>query len=79
MTVKGVPLYTPYFASGGGRTNSAAEVWGTAHSHLQSVESKYDSQDSGFTGTVRYSKADMEEVIKNKREVKKNKRQEKKL
>ena len=64
MTVNGAPAYTPYFASSAGRTNSSADVWGGHYSHLVSVESKYDYQASGYQGTVRYSKADMEAVLK---------------
>ena len=64
MTVGGRPAYTPYFASSAGRTNSSADVWGGHYSHLVSVESKYDYQASGYQGTVRYSRADMEAVLK---------------
>lgn len=64
MTINGAPVYTPYFASSAGRTNSSADVWGGHYSHLVSVESKYDYQASGYQGTVRYSKADMEAVLK---------------
>jgi len=63
MTVNGRPVYTPYFASSAGYTNSATEVWGGSYSHLVPVESKYDYQASGYKGTVRYSKADMEDVL----------------
>lgn len=64
MTIGGSPVYTPYFASSAGRTNSAAEVWGSNYSHLQSVESKHDKKATGFTGTVRFSKDDMAQVIR---------------
>ncbi len=46
ITVGGKVVYTPYCAATAGRTNSSAEVWGGNLSHLQSVESIYDSEDT---------------------------------
>ena len=48
MTVGGRAVYTPYFASAAGRTNPAGQIWGTDHSHLQSVASAYDYMSSGY-------------------------------
>lgn len=45
ITVNGKPVYTPYCAATAGKTNSSADVWGGKLSHLQSVESIYDSED----------------------------------
>lgn len=45
ITINGKPVYTPYCAATAGRTNSAADVWSSPLSHLQSVESIYDSED----------------------------------
>ncbi|MBQ5783036.1 MAG: competence/damage-inducible protein A [Oscillospiraceae bacterium] len=64
MTTGSGPAYTPYHASSAGRTNSSAEVWGGHYPHLVSVESKYDSQSTGWQSTVLYSKEDMEAVLK---------------
>ena len=64
MTINGQAVYTPYFASSAGRTNSAAEVWGGHYSHLVSAESKYDYQASGYKGTVTYTKDQMAKAIK---------------
>lgn len=51
ITVNGKAVYTPYCASSAGKTNSSADVWGGSLSHLVSVESKYDSQDTKNWGT----------------------------
>lgn len=51
MTVGGKAVYTPYCASSAGKTNSSVDVWGGNLSHLVSVESKYDSQDTKNWGT----------------------------
>ena len=51
MTVGGKAVYTPYCASSAGKTNSSVDVWGGNLSHLVSVESKYDSQDTQNWGT----------------------------
>lgn len=51
MTVDGKAVYTPYCASSAGKTNSSVDVWGGNLSHLVSVESKYDSQDTKNWGT----------------------------
>lgn len=64
MTVNGSPAYTPYFASSAGRTNASTDVWGGYYSHLVSVESKYDYMADKYESIVRYSKADMEQVIR---------------
>ena len=53
ITVNGEPVYTPYCAATAGRTNSSAEVWGGMLSHLQSVESKYDSEDKKNWNTTK--------------------------
>lgn len=63
MTINGKAVYTPYFASSAGRTNSSAEVWGGHYSHLVSVESKYDHLANGYEGKVKISLDDMEEII----------------
>ena len=46
ITVDGQPAYTPYCAATAGRTNASEEVWGGKRSHLVSVESIYDSEDT---------------------------------
>ena len=51
ITVNGKAVYTPYCASSAGKTNSSADVWGGSLSHLVSVESRYDSQDTKNWGT----------------------------
>ena len=66
MTVGGRAVYTPYFASSAGRTNASVEVWGTSHSHLQSVESKYDSQASGFNGSYSFTKSEVIDIVEGK-------------
>jgi len=63
MTINGKAVYTPYFASSAGRTNSSAEVWGGHYSHLVSVESKYDHLANGYEGKVKISLDDMEDII----------------
>ena len=50
MTIGGRAVYTPYFASCAGYTNPAGQTWGTHHSHLVTVESKYDYLSSGYGG-----------------------------
>lgn len=58
MTVGGKAVYTPYCASSAGKTNSSVDVWGGNLSHLVSVESKYDSQDTknwGYRKTMSVS------------------------
>ena len=42
MTYNGKTIFSPYFASAAGRTNSSREVWGGTLAYLVSVESKYD-------------------------------------
>jgi len=42
MTYNGKTIFSPYFASAAGRTNSSREVWGGTLAYLTSVESKYD-------------------------------------
>lgn len=51
ITVNGKAVYTPYCAASAGKTNSSVDVWGGPLSHLVSVESKYDSQDTKNWGT----------------------------
>ncbi|MBR6518769.1 MAG: SpoIID/LytB domain-containing protein, partial [Oscillospiraceae bacterium] len=63
MTINGKAVYTPYFASSAGRTNSSAEVWGGHYSHLVSVESEYDHLANGYEGKVKISLEDMEKII----------------
>ena len=63
MTVGGRPVYTPYFASCAGSTNSAAHTWGTAHSHLQPVTSKYDYLSSGYEKVYTISAETMKSIL----------------
>ena len=63
MTVGGRAVYTPYCASAAGRTNPASQVWGTAHSHLVSVESKYDYLSSGYEKTYTIPAEEMKEIL----------------
>lgn len=63
MTVGGRPVYTPYFASCAGSTNSAAHTWGTAHSHLQAVPSKYDHLSSGYEKVYTISAETMKSIL----------------
>ena len=63
MTVGGRAVYTPYCASMAGRSNPASQVWGTAHSHLVSVESKYDYLSSGYEKTYTIPAEEMKEIL----------------
>jgi len=63
MTAGGRPVYTPYFASCAGSTNSAAHTWGTAHSHLQAVPSKYDHLSSGYEKVYTISAETMKSIL----------------
>lgn len=63
MTVGGRAVYTPYTASVAGRTNPASQVWGTAHSHLVSVESKYDCMTSGYEKVYTIPAQEMKEIL----------------
>ena len=63
MTVGGRAVYTPYCASMAGRSNPASQVWGTAHSHLVSVESKYDYLSSGYEKTYKIPAEEMKEIL----------------
>ncbi|MBR5520710.1 MAG: competence/damage-inducible protein A [Oscillospiraceae bacterium] len=63
MTVGGRAVYTPYTASVAGRTNPADQVWGTPHSHLQSVESKYDYMSSGYEKVYTISAEVMKSIL----------------
>ena len=63
MTVGGKAVYTPYFASCAGRTNPASQTWGTHHSHLVTVESKYDYMSSGYEKVYTISAETMKEIL----------------
>ncbi len=63
MTVSGHAVYTPYTASAAGRTNPASQVWGTHHSHLVSVESKYDYQSTGYEKVYTISAEEMKSIL----------------
>ncbi len=63
MTVGGKAVYTPYTASAAGRTNPASQVWGTHHSHLVSVESKYDHLSSGYEKAYVISAEEMKTIL----------------
>jgi len=63
MTVNGRAVYTPYTASVAGRTNPASQVWGTAHSHLVSVESKYDYMSSGYEKVYTIPAEEMKQIL----------------
>lgn len=63
ITIGGRPAYAPYCASVAGRTNPPSQVWGTNHSHLQSVESKYDSQSPGFEKVYTVSLEQMKGIL----------------
>ena len=63
MTVGGRAVYTPYFASAAGRTNPAGQIWGTDHSHLQSVASAYDYMSSGYEKVYTISAETMKSIL----------------
>lgn len=63
MTVGGRAAYTPYFASCAGYTNPAGQTWGTHHSHLVTVESKYDYLSSGYEKVYTISAETMKEIL----------------
>ncbi len=63
ITIGGRPAYAPYCASVSGRTNPPSQVWGTNHSHLQSVESKYDYQSPGFEKVYTISLEQMKGIL----------------
>ena len=63
MTIGGKPLYTPYFASCAGYTNPAGQTWGTHHSHLVTVESKYDYLSTGYEKVYTISAETMKSIL----------------
>ena len=63
MTVGGRAVYSPYFASAAGFTNPAGQTWGTHHSHLVTVESKYDYQSSGYEKVYTISAETMKSIL----------------
>ncbi len=63
MTVGGKAVYTPYTASAAGRTNPAGQVWGTHHSHLVSVESKYDYLSTNYEAVKQIPAEKMKEIL----------------
>ena len=63
MTVGGRAVYTPYFASAAGYTNPASQTWGTHHSHLVAVESKYDYMSSGYEKVYTISAETMKSIL----------------
>ena len=63
MTVGGRAVYTPYCASVAGYTNPPSQVWGTSHSHLQTVESKYDYLSTGYEKTYTIPLSQMKEIL----------------
>lgn len=63
MTIGGVAVYTPYFASCAGYTNPASQTWGTHHSHLVTVESKYDYLSSGYEKVYTISAETMKSIL----------------
>ena len=63
MTVGGVAVYTPYFASCAGYTNPAGQTWGTHHSHLVTVESKYDYLSTGYEKVYTISAETMKSIL----------------
>ena len=63
MTVGGRAVYSPYFASCAGYTNPAGQTWGTHHSHLVTVESKYDYMSSGYEKVYTISAETMKSIL----------------
>lgn len=66
MTVGGRAVYTPYCASVAGYTNPPSQVWGTSHSHLQTVESKYDYLSTGYEKTYTIPLSQMKEILEDR-------------
>ena len=58
------PINAVYFATSGGDTASAADIWGAEIPYLKSVESKYDNLVKNYKTTKVYSNDDFKAIIK---------------
>ena len=70
MTYNGAFIYSPYCSSMAGRSNACDEVWVQSLSYLVSVESKYDSEISGYSRTYSWSKDEMKKILEGYYEIK---------
>ncbi len=59
----GAPAATSYFAISNGTTESSAIVWGEALPYLTSVSSTADANAEGYTETVTYTTAQVENIL----------------
>lgn len=60
------PINAVYFATAGGYTANAKDIWGSEIPYLKSVESKYDSQASGYKSTKTYTQDNFKSIISDK-------------
>lgn len=58
------PINAVYFATSGGDTASAKDIWGSEIAYLKSVPSKYDNLVKGYKTTKTYSADDFKSIIK---------------
>lgn len=54
---------TPYHSTCGGKTASAAEVWGTAYPYLVSVDCRWDTDAARYKEDFTFALADMPELL----------------
>ena len=65
MLYNGNFIYSPYCSSMAMRSNACDEVWVQSLPYLVSVESKYDSQASGYNRTYTWTKSEMKKILEN--------------
>ncbi|MDD3428880.1 MAG: SpoIID/LytB domain-containing protein, partial [Oscillospiraceae bacterium] len=63
MRYNGAVIFAPYTASVAGATQNSADVWGGSRPYLVSVPSVYDSEASGFYGTVTIGLEEMRGIL----------------